>query len=53
MEWLALLDADYENLRFAFEWSLEQEMANSSLNCVRPMVVLENSRLLAGGIFLG
>jgi predicted ATPase/class 3 adenylate cyclase/DNA-binding CsgD family transcriptional regulator len=32
MEWLALLDADYKNLHLAFDWSLNRETANSSLN---------------------
>jgi predicted ATPase/class 3 adenylate cyclase/DNA-binding CsgD family transcriptional regulator len=32
LEWLAQLDADYENLRLAFESALNQETAESSLN---------------------
>jgi predicted ATPase/class 3 adenylate cyclase len=31
IEWLPVLDADYENLRFAFEWSLSRESTESSL----------------------
>jgi tetratricopeptide (TPR) repeat protein len=31
LEWLAVLDADYENLRLSFEWSLNQDMALPSL----------------------
>lgn len=32
LEWLSLLDADYENLRFAVEWALKNEIAEISLN---------------------
>jgi predicted ATPase/class 3 adenylate cyclase/DNA-binding CsgD family transcriptional regulator len=32
IEWLPLLDAEYENLRFAFEWALTKESAESSLS---------------------
>jgi predicted ATPase len=32
LEWLPLLDADYENIRFAFEWSAYTKVAESSLN---------------------
>ena len=32
IEWLPLLEADYENLRFAFEWSLVKQTAELSLN---------------------
>ena len=31
LEWLQRLDADYENLRLAFEWSLSKTKAESSL----------------------
>jgi predicted ATPase/DNA-binding SARP family transcriptional activator len=31
LEWLPLLDADYENLRLAFDWSLRKETAELSL----------------------
>jgi predicted ATPase len=31
LEWLAKLDADYENLRLALEWALGRETAESSL----------------------
>ena len=31
LEWLPVLDADYENLRLAFEWALNKEAAKSSL----------------------
>ena len=31
LEWLAKLDADYENLRLAIEWALNKESAESSL----------------------
>jgi hypothetical protein len=31
LEWLSLLDADYENLRLALEWALSKESAESSL----------------------
>ena len=31
LEWLPVLDANYENLRFAFEWALNKETADSSL----------------------
>ena len=31
LEWLPVLDGDYENLRFAFEWALNKEAANLSL----------------------
>jgi predicted ATPase/DNA-binding XRE family transcriptional regulator len=31
IEWLPLLDEDYENLRLALEWSLRKETAESSL----------------------
>jgi len=35
LEWLPLLDADYDNLRLAFEYSLGQEKSESALNfCV-------------------
>jgi predicted ATPase/DNA-binding SARP family transcriptional activator len=32
LEWLPLLDADYENLRFALEWALNKKTAESSLS---------------------
>jgi non-specific serine/threonine protein kinase len=32
LEWLPKLDADYENLRSAFEWALSKETAEQSLN---------------------
>lgn len=31
LEWLSLLDVDYENLRLAFEWALNKESVESSL----------------------
>lgn len=31
LEWLPVLDGDYENLRFAFEWTLNKNIAESSL----------------------
>ena len=31
LEWLPVLDADYANLRLAFEWSLHEDAAKSSL----------------------
>ena len=31
LEWLSVLDADYENLRLAFEWALNKDTAESSL----------------------
>jgi predicted ATPase/class 3 adenylate cyclase/tetratricopeptide (TPR) repeat protein len=31
LEWMAVLDADYENVRSALEWALNQESAESSL----------------------
>ncbi len=32
IEYLPLLDADYENLRYAFEWALSKESAEASLS---------------------
>jgi predicted ATPase/DNA-binding SARP family transcriptional activator len=32
IEWLPLLDSDYGNIRFAFEWSMSTKMAESALN---------------------
>ena len=32
LEWLPVLDADYENLRLAFEWALNKDKALPSLN---------------------
>jgi tetratricopeptide (TPR) repeat protein len=32
LEWLPVLDADYDNLRNAFEWSLSNEMLEASLS---------------------
>jgi tetratricopeptide (TPR) repeat protein len=32
IEWLPVLDADYENLRLAFEWALTKESAEPALN---------------------
>jgi hypothetical protein len=37
IEWLPLLDADYENLRLAFEWALSRESAEPSLNLCRAL----------------
>jgi predicted ATPase/DNA-binding SARP family transcriptional activator len=37
LEWLPLLDADYENLRLAFEWALSKESAESSLNLCKAL----------------
>ena len=37
IEWLPVLDADYENLRSAFEWSLSKESAESSLNLCKAL----------------
>jgi predicted ATPase/transcriptional regulator with XRE-family HTH domain len=37
LEWLAVLDADYENLRLALEWSLAKPTAESSLNLCRAL----------------
>jgi predicted ATPase/DNA-binding XRE family transcriptional regulator len=37
IEWLPRLDADHENLRFAFEWSLDKQTAESSLNLCKAL----------------
>lgn len=37
IEWLPLLDADYENLRLALEWSLRKESAVPSQNLCRAL----------------
>jgi predicted ATPase/class 3 adenylate cyclase/DNA-binding CsgD family transcriptional regulator len=37
LEWLSLLDADYENLRFAFEWALSKDSAEPSLNLCKSL----------------
>jgi predicted ATPase len=37
LEWLPLLDADYENMRLAFEWSLSKDTAEPSLNLCRAL----------------
>jgi predicted ATPase/DNA-binding XRE family transcriptional regulator len=37
LEWLPLLDADYENLRVAFEWSLNKETAAPALNLCKAL----------------
>src|SRR5690606_17086169 len=31
LEWLPVVDADYSNMRLAFEWSLNKDAAESSL----------------------
>jgi predicted ATPase len=37
VDWLPLLDADYENLRLAFEWALSKETAEQSLNLCKAL----------------
>jgi predicted ATPase/transcriptional regulator with XRE-family HTH domain len=37
IEWLPILDADYENFRFALEWALSKETAEPSLNLCRAL----------------
>jgi predicted ATPase/DNA-binding XRE family transcriptional regulator/tetratricopeptide (TPR) repeat protein len=37
LEWLPLLDADYDNLRFALEWALSQESAKPALNLCKDL----------------
>jgi len=37
IEWLPLLDADYENLRLAFEWALSKERVEPSLNLCKAL----------------
>jgi predicted ATPase len=37
LDWLPLLDADYENLRLALEWALNKDTAESSLNLCKAL----------------
>ena len=49
LEWLAKLDADYENLRLALEWAMSKESAEPSLRlCAALGTFLGVSRLLDG-----
>ena len=49
LEWLAKLDADYENLRLALEWALTRESAEPSLRlCAALGHFWRHAVLLAG-----
>jgi predicted ATPase/DNA-binding XRE family transcriptional regulator len=37
IEWLPILDADYENIRLALEWALSKESAEPALNLCRAL----------------
>ncbi len=37
IEWLPVLDADYENLRLAFEWAMSKESAEPALNLCKAL----------------
>lgn len=37
LDWLPVLETDYENLRFAFEWSLSKKTAELSLNLCKAL----------------
>jgi predicted ATPase/DNA-binding XRE family transcriptional regulator len=54
IEWLPLLDADYENLRLAFEWALNKESAEPSLNLCKSLHLFWQIRpyWLEGSIWL-